>query len=154
MLLLSRVVIHSDKNVCLLCFSVIAVTGLGGHAFYSFKSSQGWEVWLRDFLPSDIPDVRVLLYGYNTKVAKSELKNSIADLAKSLLELVKSFREETEVRTIYFHNKSITYVRIDESPTHHIRWPQSWGITDQRGRATLSRFGSDAWTELPYPSRH
>lgn len=79
------------------------MTGLGGHAFGSFKSKNGWEVWLRDFLPDDIPDVRVLLYGYDTELAKSESKNSIVDLAKSLLELVKIFRDETEVKTLFSH---------------------------------------------------
>ena len=36
---------------------VIAVPGLGSHALGSFKSSEGSEVWLRDFLPRDIPNI-------------------------------------------------------------------------------------------------
>jgi len=74
------------------------VTGLGGHALGSFRSIDRSKVWLRDFLPEDIPTSRVLVYGYNTKVERSTDKSSIHDLAKSFLESLKAFRVETKVR--------------------------------------------------------
>ena len=77
--------------------SIIAVSGLASHALESFKSPMGHEVWLRDFLPPDIPNIRVLIYGYDTTLAKSRAKYSIVDLAKSLLESVKAFRDGTHV---------------------------------------------------------
>ena len=57
----------------------------------------GHEVWLRDFLPNHVPNIRVLIYGYDTTLAKSQAKYSISDLAKSLLESVKVFRDNTNV---------------------------------------------------------
>ncbi|KAI9772824.1 MAG: hypothetical protein M1840_008706 [Geoglossum simile] len=41
---------------------VIAVTGLAGHAFGSWSHSPE-RMWLRDDLPTDIPNVRVIVYG-------------------------------------------------------------------------------------------
>ena len=77
---------------------LIAVPGLGSHALGSFKSSGGFEVWLRDFLPRDIPSIRVLLYGYDTTLAGNESKSSIHDLSKSFLESVRAFRVGTQTR--------------------------------------------------------
>jgi len=76
---------------------IIAVSGLASHALGSFEAPEGHEVWLRDFLPPDIPNIRVLIYGYDTTLAKSRAKYSIVDLAKSLLESVKAFRDGTHV---------------------------------------------------------
>src|SRR5436305_14442393 len=75
--------------------SIIAVSGLASHALGSFKAPGGCKVWLRDFLPNDIPNIRVLIYGYDTTLVKSEAKYSIVDLAKSLLKSIKAFRDNT-----------------------------------------------------------
>ncbi|KAI1628570.1 hypothetical protein EDD37DRAFT_13015 [Exophiala viscosa] len=42
-------------------------------------------MWLRDQLPSDFPNVRVLIYGYDTRLLKSESFQTIEDLAVSLI---------------------------------------------------------------------
>jgi hypothetical protein len=74
-------------------FSVIAVPGLGSHAIGAWKARDSHKVWLRDFLPQDIPNIRVLVYGYDTKLSGNDSKQSIADLGNNFLESVKSFRE-------------------------------------------------------------
>ena len=71
--------------------------GLGSHALGSFRSFDGKDVWLRDFLAEDFPTVRVLLYGYDTELVKSESRSSIGTLAKALLESLLAFRAETDV---------------------------------------------------------
>ncbi|EPS29040.1 hypothetical protein PDE_03987 [Penicillium oxalicum 114-2] len=71
---------------------IIAVPGLGSHALGSWKSRNSDEVWLRDFLPKDLPNVRVLLYGYDTTLPGSLSKQSIEHLGGALLEQVKAFR--------------------------------------------------------------
>uniref|UniRef100_A0A8H7NHE4 ORC1/DEAH AAA+ ATPase domain-containing protein n=1 Tax=Bionectria ochroleuca TaxID=29856 RepID=A0A8H7NHE4_BIOOC len=67
---------------------VIALSGLGGHAFGSFKERGGNHMWLRDSLPHDItweetgqPMARVMTYGYESGVAESENIQNIEDLA-------------------------------------------------------------------------
>lgn len=49
-------------------------------------------MWLRDFLPEDIPNIRVLLYGYDTTLLNSFSKQSIEDLGRGFLEQITAFR--------------------------------------------------------------
>ncbi|KAK7397941.1 hypothetical protein QQX98_012695, partial [Neonectria punicea] len=69
---------------------VIAVSGLGGHAFGSFKERGGDYMWLRDALPYDLtwedtdnPMARVMVYGYESRVAQSKSMQNLEDLATS-----------------------------------------------------------------------
>lgn len=63
---------------------MIAVCGLGGHALGSFKEKNGRFVWLRDALPSDTPNARILTYGYNSQLVGSESFQSLTDLGRTL----------------------------------------------------------------------
>ena len=54
-------------------------------------------MWLRDFLPQEIPNVRVLVYGYDTKLPGSQSTASIAELSRKFLESVKTIRKQKEV---------------------------------------------------------
>ncbi|KKP01442.1 hypothetical protein THAR02_06438 [Trichoderma harzianum] len=67
---------------------VIALSGLGGHAFGSFKERGGTHMWLRDSLPSHLtsetdnrPMARVMIYGYESAVAYSKSMQNLEDLA-------------------------------------------------------------------------
>ncbi|KAL7793636.1 hypothetical protein V8C37DRAFT_103220 [Trichoderma ceciliae] len=67
---------------------VVALSGLGGHAFGSFKQSKGAHMWLRDSLPGDLtsetnnkPMARVMIYGYESAVAQSKNMQNLEDLA-------------------------------------------------------------------------
>ncbi|KAJ4137869.1 hypothetical protein NW754_001514 [Fusarium falciforme] len=55
--------LYEDQNSAEV--DVIAVPGLGSHALGSWKSPNSDDVWLRDFLRKDVPNIRVLLYGYD-----------------------------------------------------------------------------------------
>ncbi|KAF5600613.1 ankyrin protein 3 [Fusarium pseudoanthophilum] len=71
----------SDKD----CYiDLVAVCGLGGHALGSFKEKNGRFVWLRDALPSDIPNARILTYGYDTKLSMSNAFQNLTDLGRAL----------------------------------------------------------------------
>ncbi|KAM0518998.1 hypothetical protein ACHAPE_003989 [Trichoderma viride] len=73
---------------------IIAVTGLAGHAFGSWKSKNLPHMWLRDFLPQSVLKARVLTYGYDTKIYGSQSEESILELAKALLESIKTTRRK------------------------------------------------------------
>ncbi|KAF5716140.1 ankyrin protein 3 [Fusarium mundagurra] len=71
----------SDKD----CYiDLVAVCGLGGHALGSFKEKNGRFVWLRDALPTDIPNARILTYGYDTKLSMSNAFQNLTDLGRAL----------------------------------------------------------------------
>ena len=76
---------------------MIAVPGLASHAVGSWKSPGGNDLWLRDWLPDDISNIRVLLYGYDTTLLKSNAKSSIEDLGRRFLESLTAFRTSDEV---------------------------------------------------------
>ncbi|PTB68134.1 hypothetical protein BBK36DRAFT_1114998 [Trichoderma citrinoviride] len=67
---------------------VVALSGLGGHAFGSFRERKGTHMWLRDSLPGHLtseadgkPMARVMIYGYDSAVAQSKSMQNIEDLS-------------------------------------------------------------------------
>ncbi|KAF8535207.1 hypothetical protein BDD12DRAFT_856400 [Trichophaea hybrida] len=72
---------------------IIAVTGLAGHAYGSWRSRTEPSMWLRDFLPDMVPKARIMIYGYDTRLDGSNSYASIIDLANGFLQEVKTVRE-------------------------------------------------------------
>ena len=75
----------------------IAVCGLGGHAFGSFKERGASHMWLRDSLPKDLPSCRVLLYGYESRLESSDSSHNISIIADSLVSHLKVLRPQSKV---------------------------------------------------------
>ncbi|KFZ03699.1 hypothetical protein V502_10733 [Pseudogymnoascus sp. VKM F-4520 (FW-2644)] len=63
---------------------IIAISGLGGHAFGSFKARDGQHMWLCDSLPRDLPGAQIMIYGYDTQLHGSASFQDIESLASSL----------------------------------------------------------------------
>jgi hypothetical protein len=63
----------------------------------AFKAKGGNNIWLRDFLPKDIPTTRILVYGYDTTITEKDVKHSITDLAIAFLDSIRAFRAATKV---------------------------------------------------------
>ncbi|KAL1851077.1 hypothetical protein VTK73DRAFT_9546 [Phialemonium thermophilum] len=70
---------------------IVAIHGLGGHAFGSFKQRGGEYMWLRDALPrritqgvDDEPMARIMLYGYDSRLHQSDSFQNLEDLGTSL----------------------------------------------------------------------
>lgn len=53
-------------------------------------------MWLRDFLEEDLPQCRVMIYGYNSKLA-SNSTHTIRDYTDSFLEELKKARQSKQV---------------------------------------------------------
>ncbi|CAM1505177.1 Fc.00g108140.m01.CDS01 [Cosmosporella sp. VM-42] len=69
---------------------VIAISGLGGHAFGSFKQRGEDYMWLRDAIPYDIIHkdtdnemARVMIYGYESGIPRSKKIQNLEDLGTS-----------------------------------------------------------------------
>jgi hypothetical protein len=70
--------------------SIIAISGLGGHAFGSFKEPGGEHMWLRDALPRGITSdsgeriARIMVYGYESSLPNSNNFQNLKDLGTAL----------------------------------------------------------------------
>ncbi|KAF3764686.1 ankyrin [Cryphonectria parasitica EP155] len=66
---------------------IVAIHGLGGSAFdtWTDHKSEHHHLWLRDSLPSYIPEARVMTYGYDSSYVFSNSLMGINDFAKDLL---------------------------------------------------------------------
>jgi hypothetical protein len=77
--------------------SIVAVPGLGAHAFGTWKARNGYKMWLRDFLPSAFPNARILLYGYRSTLRGNTSTDSIPDYAGRLLIQLQHLRSDEKV---------------------------------------------------------
>ena len=55
--------IHRKTNVRV---SIVAVHGLGGHPYDTWTHDNG-IMWLRDLLPLDMSDARIMTWGYGSE---------------------------------------------------------------------------------------
>jgi hypothetical protein len=86
---------------------IIAISGLGGHAFGSFKDKASNHMWLRDTLPfhltntiTETPMARVMTYGYNSKVVDSHATQNLEDIATAFLTTLRPLAGDTGRRII------------------------------------------------------
>ncbi|KAG7009638.1 hypothetical protein G7Y79_00002g007530 [Physcia stellaris] len=93
---------ESDCNV-----DIIAVTGLGGHAFGSWKSRGGSHMWLRDSLAFDLPGIRILVYGFDSHLGKSDSFQSISSIADQFQDSLRAIRSKDPRRPIIFIGHSL-----------------------------------------------
>lgn len=75
----------------------MAVHGLGGDASDTWTHPKSKAFWIKDFLPKQIPDARIMTFGYNAALAFGQSTAEVTDCAKSLLSSLVDKREELEV---------------------------------------------------------
>jgi Putative serine esterase (DUF676) len=73
---------------------IIAVHGLNGHYERTWTASDGLN-WLKDaeFLPKQIPNARIMSFGYNARILSSDTTLGIAGFAGQLLTHIQSLRK-------------------------------------------------------------
>ncbi|KFY86469.1 hypothetical protein V500_07615 [Pseudogymnoascus sp. VKM F-4518 (FW-2643)] len=77
---------------------IIAITGLDGHAYGSWRGKGNLgRMWLRDFLSKDLPCCRTMIYGYNSKLSTHGV-DTIMDYGRGLMEELKKVRNTEELR--------------------------------------------------------
>ena len=74
--------------------SCVAISGLASHPFGSWKHRESGShfMWLRDRLPQDVPKLRSIIYGYDTKLFKSHSFQDLDDIAWSFIASLKEIR--------------------------------------------------------------
>jgi len=84
------------------CCSVIAVTGLAGHAFGSWMSRKTNKMWLKDLLPYDIRNIRIMSYGYDGQLAvQGKSDNRLLDYQRLFVQDIENARRATVVGVRY-----------------------------------------------------
>jgi hypothetical protein len=77
-------------------YSIVAVHGLNptnkeDHAQATWTASNN-KMWLKDFLPSQLPTARILLFGYNANVAFETSIAGVTEYAENLLNRLRGKR--------------------------------------------------------------
>jgi len=77
---------------------VIAVTGLAGHAFELLRNHQTLRMWLKDFLPLDIKNIRTMSYGYVSNfIGQGATQNRLLDYQRFFIQDIENARNGTNV---------------------------------------------------------
>ncbi|KAI0100857.1 hypothetical protein GGR51DRAFT_563738 [Nemania sp. FL0031] len=89
---LETIVDHEKAKV-----DIVVVHGLNpvdgeGHAGDTWTDDG--KLWLRDFLPKRAPPMRVLLFGYNSRLTLSSIEFRVAEVAKNLLGRINNARAD------------------------------------------------------------
>ncbi|PVH83321.1 hypothetical protein DL98DRAFT_569779 [Cadophora sp. DSE1049] len=74
---------------------VVAIHGLNGHYLNTWTTTDAAGqkvVWLKDLLPKQLPDARIMSYGYNSALQFSKSVAGIGTFAEQLLEDLRSWR--------------------------------------------------------------
>ncbi|KAI1371116.1 hypothetical protein F4677DRAFT_450684 [Hypoxylon crocopeplum] len=73
-------------------FDCIAISGLASHPFGSWqpKGEDKSFMWIRDELPRSMPNMRAVIYGYDTALVESKSFQTTQDLAVSLVDHIKA----------------------------------------------------------------
>ncbi|KAF8539938.1 hypothetical protein BDD12DRAFT_980660 [Trichophaea hybrida] len=110
---------------------VVAVTGLAGHAFGSWRSRETHQMWLKDFLPQDIKNVRIMTYGYDSSLVGSGRGDTrLVDYRRNFIQQLENARSMVESRPIIFLGHSLGGILILQSLVESNRNPHHKLILD------------------------
>lgn len=84
----------SQKVKVLICFSIVAVHGLGGDSYSTWTHSNG-KLWLRDLLPNDMNTTRIMTFGYDANVFTKARSARSLNFAENLLSALKDERRHS-----------------------------------------------------------
>ena len=114
---------------------IVALLGLNGHAFGSFKQKEGDYMWLRDDLCRSLPHVRVFIYGYKTEMEGSDSFQSLDDLGLSFKSTLRALLKPQGSVSRLWNSELITTELTAPvgsfSESAGSNRPQSWGSCHQ-----------------------
>ncbi|KAG8861848.1 hypothetical protein FRB91_000092 [Serendipita sp. 411] len=80
---------------------IVAIHGLDGHREDSWKADDG-TMWLKDLLPDDVPNARILTYGYDayTRSFSQTSRMTIIHHAEAFVEDLSRLRRAADSKDI------------------------------------------------------
>ena len=80
----------------------MAVHGITGDAYNTWEDKESKTLWLRDFLPDELPGARIYTYGYRAEVLFSHGTGDVKSFANGLLGDLGRVRRGAEVSLLLF----------------------------------------------------
>lgn len=78
--------------------SIIAITGMDGHAYGSWMSRDAHgDMWLRNFLSRDLPYCRTMIYGYESKLLAPNI-NQLQEYGRLFLAEIAKVRDTVDLQ--------------------------------------------------------
>ena len=112
------------RDVCLTSgtFSIVAIHGLGGDWKETWTADNG-RLWLRDFLPLQLPNARIMSYGYDSGTFFTQSTENITDIAATLLAMLRTKRRHAaeKARPIMFISHSLGGIVVKKAGIHNYR---------------------------------
>jgi len=59
-------------------------------------------MWLRDFLPQDFKNIRIMSYGYNSNLVEKIVDDGFLDYRRHFIQMLMNARSSAEVRGQHF----------------------------------------------------
>lgn len=116
--------------------SIIAIPGMDNlNPLNSWKHPDTDAVWLRDFLPQDVPHTRILLWGYSALFPVEPFPYTIDDVGLSLLGDIMASRTKNPVSIQIPHSAPLEepdsyvfalWILTHIAPPHHLHLPRAW----------------------------
>ena len=142
------------------CVDIVFVHGLTGNAYDTWLYKETGVYWPEDLLKQDLPDTRILSYGYDADIVKfwdpvsnSRLSNHAEKLVGDLVR--ERERTNTETRKILFVAHSLgglvtesALIHSRHTPERHLRQIERW--TTGIAFLGVPHYGADlaAWAKL------
>jgi hypothetical protein len=106
---------------------VIAVTGLAGHAFGSWRNRETHQMWLKDFLPYDVKNMRIMTYGYDSRLVGNDgaTEMRLLDFQRHFIEQLQNARNSVPVCDLVSTQMVmllVLTVSYKEKPADRIHW--------------------------------
>lgn len=105
--MISRILDHSfmaqillpfmSRRLIVACSSLVFAHGLNGDLIKTWTHPESQICWPQEWLPKELPKVRVMTYGYNADVAFGNSTADILDHAKGLLSSLVDERDNPNV---------------------------------------------------------
>jgi hypothetical protein len=77
-------------------YSIVAIHGLNGNPINTWTEPKSQKLWFRDFLPKDVPNARIMTFGYDATAAFERSTAGILEHARDLLRCLDEARLEFE----------------------------------------------------------
>lgn len=110
--------------------SIVAVHGLNGHCVrtWSFQEKNGKSpttYWLRDLLPNEMPNARVMTFQYESKVLFNKATGGVSDTADQLFRELQTKRKDVKPeRPIVFLAHSLGGILVKQASPGFFRIEQ------------------------------